>query len=226
MPSLRLTQRYQTTTSLLSPAIRLSLCSHKVSSCLVRTRVGEVVFGRRWLSRTTTRTSSFNAQCRPTIFTSRTSSTTAGGSGQVVDEMLALERDTFQRCLPAQPAPSALQRFSRRKCAFLLGDLAATADLPPHSAHFSQQLLDLTHRWWTEREDPDIDITDVHPLAAAVYSHIMLRSARYPDPARFQLPDTPLEARSLTDLLAAVAALLAGRQPHNAPLLHSARTVH
>ena len=33
-------------------------------------------------------------------------------------------------------------------------------------------------------------------------------------------------ARSLTDLLAAIAALLARRQPHNAPLLHSARTVH
>ena len=33
-------------------------------------------------------------------------------------------------------------------------------------------------------------------------------------------------ARSLTDLLTAIAALLARRQPHNAPLLHSARTVH
>ena len=40
----------------------------------------------------------------------------------------------------------------------------------------------------------------------------------------FQTPRQP--ARSLTDLLAAVAALLAGRQPHNAPLLHSAPTVH
>ena len=86
-----------------------------------------------------------------------------GVSGQVVDEMLALEWDTFRRCFLAQPALSVLQRFNRRKCAFLLRDLAATADLPPHSALFSQQLLDLIHRWWTEREDPDIDINDVHP---------------------------------------------------------------
>ena len=42
-----------------------------------------------------------------------------GVSGQVVDDMQALERDTFQRCLSAEPAPSALQRFNRRKCAFL-----------------------------------------------------------------------------------------------------------
>ena len=40
-------------------------------------------------------------------------------SRQLVDEMLALERDTFQRCLSAQPAPTALQRFNRRKCILL-----------------------------------------------------------------------------------------------------------
>ena len=40
-------------------------------------------------------------------------------------------------------------------------------------------------------------------------------------------PSDPLQpARSLTDLLTAIAALLAKRQPHNAPLLHSAWTVH
>ena len=39
LPTLRLTQRYPTTTSPLSPAIRLSLCSHQVSNCLVRHRV-------------------------------------------------------------------------------------------------------------------------------------------------------------------------------------------
>ena len=88
------------------------------------------------------------------------------------------------------------------------------------------QLLDLTHRWCTEREDPDVDINDVQPLAAAVYSHNKLFSARYPDPAPFQLPDPRQPARSLTDLLTATAALLARRQPRNAPLLHSARTVH
>ena len=68
--------------------------------------------------------------------------------------MLALENDVFQRCLSAQPAhtPTALQRFNRSKCAHLLRDLAATADLPPHSALSSQQLLNLTHRWWSEVE--------------------------------------------------------------------------
>ena len=43
--------------------------------------------------------------------------------------------------------------------------------------------------------------------------------------APFQLPDPRQPARSLTDFLTAIAALLA-RQPHSAPLLHSARTVH
>ena len=42
----------------------------------------------------------------------------------------------------------------------------------------------------------------------------------------FQLLDTRQPTRSLTDLLKAIAALLARRQPHNARLLHSARTVH
>ena len=64
------------------------------------------------------------------------------------------------------------------------------------------------------------------PFAAAVYIHIKLHSARYPDPAPFQLPDPRQPARSLSDLLPAIAALLAGRRPHNAPLLHSAWTVH
>ena len=150
-----------------------------------------------------------------------------GVSGQVVDEMLALEWDTFRRCFLAQPALSLLQRFNRRMCAFLLRDLAATADLPFHSALFSQQLLDLTHRWWAEREDPDIEINDVHLLAAATHIHTQLHSARYPDPGPISAsrssgsPPAPL-----TDLLTAVVALLARRQPHNAPLLHSARTVH
>ena len=44
--------------------------------------------------------------------------------------------------------------------------------------------------------------------------------------APFQLPDPLQPARSLTDLLTAVAALLARRPPHRAPLLLSAWTVH
>ena len=46
------------------------------------------------------------------------------------------------------------------------------------------------------------------------------------DPAPFQLPDLWHPARSLTDLLTAITALLARHQPHNVPLLHSAWTVH
>ena len=59
-----------------------------------------------------------------------------------------------------------MRKYYCAKCAHLLRDLAATADLLPNSALFSQQLLDLTHRW-SEREDNDIDIGDVHPLATA-----------------------------------------------------------
>ena len=43
----------------------------------------------------------------------------------------------------------------------LLRDLAAAVDLPPHSALFALQLLDLTHRRWSESEGPDIEDWDV-----------------------------------------------------------------
>ena len=56
-------------------------------------------------------------------------------SGLIIDEMVALEL-----------VLSPLLRYNRRRCAHLLRDLAATADLPPNSALFSQQLLDLAHR--------------------------------------------------------------------------------
>ena len=69
-----------------------------------------------------------------------------------------------------------------------------------------------------ERADSDIDIKDIH-------IHIQLHSERVPGPAPFQLPDPLQPASSLTELLTAVAALLARRQPHSAPLLHSAWTV-
>ena len=147
-----------------------------------------------------------------------------GVSRQLVLDMLTLESDVFQRCLSAQPAPTAQQRFNRRECAHLLRDLVATADLPPRGALSSWQ-LDLTHRWWSEAEVPDIDVNDVYPPAAA-YICIKLHSARYPDPAPFQLPAPQQPARSLTDLLTTLAALLDRRQPHNVPPLHSARTVH
>ena len=120
-----------------------------------------------------------------------------GVSWQIIGEVLAVELGTYRRCFPAQPALSAMQRHNWRKCAFLLRDLAAAANLPPFGA-LSQQLLDLTHRWWTARADTDIDINDIHPVAAAVYTHIKLHSERYPGPAPFQLP-RPSPASPLRD---------------------------
>ena len=145
----------------------------------------------------------------------KTSLKTTGVSWLTVDDMFALELVTYRRCFPAQPVLPALQNYNWRKWAHLLRDLAATADLLPHSALFSQQLLDITHKWWTEREDNDTHIFDVLPLAAVVHIHNKLHP--YPDP---QQP-----ARPLADLLTAIAALLARRQLHNAPLLHSAWTM-
>ena len=74
--------------------------------------------------------------------------------------------------------------------------------LPPHSALSSLQLLDLAHRWWSERECNGIHIF------AAVYIHMKLQQ---PPP--------------LTDLLTATAALFSSRQPHNASSLHTGWTV-
>ena len=107
----------------------------------------------------------------------------------------------------------------------ILRDLAATVDLPPHSALFSQQLLDLTHRWWSEAEGPHIDEGDVYPLAAAACICIKLHSARYHDPAPLQLPDPQQPARSLTNPLTTLDAILGRRQPHNVPPLRSAQAV-
>ena len=78
---------------------------------------------------------------------------------------------SFQRCLSAQPAPTALQRSNKSKCGHFLRDLAATAGLPLHSAIFSLQLLDLTHGWWSETEGPDIEEEDVYSVAAAASLH-------------------------------------------------------
>ena len=123
MPTLRLTQRYQTTTtSPLPPAVRLSLCSHQVSNCLVRSPCGGGCFrpamalphGHTW-------TTSFAAQCRPTIFTSRTSSTTLGFLGSWWMKSWRWRGTPFS-AVSAQ-APTALHRSNRRKCAFLLRDL-------------------------------------------------------------------------------------------------------
>ena len=122
----------------------------------------------------------------------------------IVDETWQEERliiDGF----PAQPHLSAWQRFNRHFCAHLPQDLVAAADLPPHNALFSQQLLGLTHRWWTEKEDNDTDIVDVHSQRPQSLS--ILR-----DPVPHQFPDPQQPARPR-------------RQPHNVPLLRSDWTI-
>ena len=53
-----------------------------------------------------------------------------------------------------------------------------------------------------------------------------LHSARYPDPAPFQLPDPRQPARSPTDIFTALAATQDRRQPRNVPPQHTAQAVH
>ena len=201
-------------------AARMNLCSHQVSNCPVNPVRGGVrllVDDGAPTQRTGPTASHVNTPLRQSP--PREQFRGQWVSGPQVLDLLALEDDVFQRCLPAQPAPAALQRFNRGKCARLLRDLDATADLPLHCPLFSLQLLDLTHRWWSESEGPDID-------EVAAHTSIKLHSARYPDPAPLQLPDPRQPARSLTDLLAALAATLGRRQPRNVPPLHTALAVH
>ena len=134
--------------STVGPATTARLCSHQVSNRLVPSPFGEVCF---WLAMAlpgdfANQFLSLVALCHPSTLSSKRHG------------MLSMELETYRRCFPVQPALSALQRFHGRKYAFFLRDLTAAADLPPHGALFSQQLLDLTHRWWTEGEDTDIDI--------------------------------------------------------------------
>ena len=64
-----------------------------------------------------------------------------GVAGQQVLDLLAMEDDVFQRCLSAQPDPTALQMCNRGKCAHLLRDLDVVADLPPNCALLALQLV-------------------------------------------------------------------------------------
>ena len=84
----------------------------------------------------------------------------------------------------------------------------------------------MTHRWWSGTEGLDIEEGDVYSLAAAADIGIKLHSARYLDQAPSQLPDPRQPARSLTDLLTALAASLGRRQPLNVQPLHTAQAAH
>ena len=168
--TLRLTQQYQTTVTLTPQrAARMNLCSSQVSNCPVCSLA-------IWVCCRLTVVLPRNVQdpqgLRPvSLFDNlhlKDSFEDNGVSGQqVLDLFLALEDDVFQRCLSAQPDPTALQRSNRGKGALLLRDLDATVDLPPHCSLLALQLLDLTHRRWSKSEGPDIEEENVYALAAA-----------------------------------------------------------
>ena len=149
--------------------------------------------------------------------------------GGVVGWRLALPRNEQGpqrlRCLLQQSPPREQFRGQRVSGKQVFDLLALERPRRYSRALFSQQLLDLTHRWWSDTEGTDIEEGDVYPLAAAVYFCIELHSARYPDPAPFQLPDPRQPARSLTDLLT-TRAVLGRRQRHHVPPLHTAQAVH
>ena len=109
-----LTQQYQTTTTTLlpSPVVRSSLCSHQISNPLVHSRSGQVVSGWRWLSWEVSRISLPLLALSPFDFELENTLEDHAVSRQ--------NTESYRRCFPAQRALSALQRFNRRRCAFLL----------------------------------------------------------------------------------------------------------
>ena len=117
--------------------------------------------------------------------------------------MLVSELETHRRSFPAQPASLSIAEFQQTQVRFC------------RLCNFWTRL-----KGDGEREQIPTLTSTIHPL------DIKLHSERYPDPTPSQLPDPLQPARSLTNLLTAIAALLTRRQPHNGPLLHSAWTVH
>ena len=165
---------------------------------------------------------SFAALCHPSALSSKTSLKITGCPGRLLTKCLHWRwrhiGAAFQRNRLSQHCTDTIDaRLSF--CGISPLQLAASrcALLPATSGSDAQG--------WTERADTDIDINDIQPLAVAGSIHTKLQSERCPGPAPFQLPDPLQPACSLTDLLTAVATLVAKRQPHSAPLLHSAWTV-
>ena len=228
MQTPRLRQPYQMTTmtSLPSPVNHSNLCSHQASKlpgsapCGVDCSHSEMICP-----------GDFVAQCVPR------GSTSPGGvelenifedhgvSWPIIDEMFVLGLETYRRCLLlSQLVLSALQRINRRECAHLR-DLAASADLPPNSALFSRQLFPTQLAGGPKEKITTLTLATSTPWQPQSYIHCKLRSARYPDRVPCQFPDPQQPARPLAGLLTATAALLARRQRHSAPLLHSAWTI-
>ena len=116
--------------------------------------------------------------------------------------MCAPRRSNFtRRCAPSQPPLSVLQLANRRKCVRFSTDLVAASALPHHTGGFTLQLWDLAHTW-SDRDDNDIDMSDILAWEAAVYMFIKLGPS-WPQQPRF--PTAPRHP----DLLAAPPAVLA-----------------
>ena len=146
--------------------------------------------GWRWLSHAMSKARSVSGQyLSSTISTSRTVSMTISG--------VSLRSQPPQRC-----------RGPTGAC--VLTSCATSPLLSTCRPLFSQQLLHLTHRWWSETEGPVTEEGDVHSLAAAAHICLKLHSAKYPDLVPFQLPDHRQPARPLTDLLRAASAYRSG----------------
>ena len=131
-------------------------------------------------------------------------------------------------CLSAQPAHTALQSFNRRKCALLLRDscrhsgpaasqcalLSATAAPDSHVVVRARKTLTSTSTMSTPSRQRLTFASKCIPHGILIRLHFSTSRPQGASP----LPDRPSYGLSLL--------FSPGRQPHNAPLLHSARTVH
>ena len=120
------------------------------------------------------------------------------------------------------------QRFRGRTEASALTSCVIST-LPPtcrlHHALFCQQLLDLTHRWWSETEGP----TSRRGMSTPWRQRLVFALNCTPPGTLTRLHSSFQTLNTwpaLTDLLAALAATVGRRQPRNVPPLHTAQAVH
>ena len=161
----------------------MSLCTHRVSNCLVCTRVGggclrpAIAFPRNEQD-----AHNSTGQCLPKISTSRTASKTTGSQGNKCLTFWRWRTTSFSGVSQRGRTPQVSTEASALTSC-VISTILPTCRLTVR--FFAQQLVDLTHRWWSESEGPDIDGRDVYSLAAAAYVGIKLHSVRYPEPAHF-----------------------------------------
>ena len=140
-------------------------------------------------------------------------------------DLLVLEDDVFQRCLPAQLDPIGASEVPQVQSA-----LSSCVISTPRLTCRSTARFSLCSCWTSPT---GVGLSPRAPALRRGMSSPLrqrkLHSARYPDPAPFLRPDPqqPWQpTRPLTDLLTALAATLGRRQLHNVPPLHTAQVVH